>query len=66
MAQKITGKKMKWLYVDQNRNGDHICHYSGLRKMQALYPNWQIVKTLPVIFEEIATSWHQRHDGSVA
>lgn len=66
MAQRITGKKMKWLYVDQNRNGDHICYYSDLRKMRAHYPNWQIVKTLPVIFEEIAASWHQRLDGSVA
>jgi CDP-paratose 2-epimerase len=65
MAQKITGKKMKWLYVDQNRNGDHICYYSDLRKMQTHYPNWQIVKTLPAIFEEIATSWHRRLDGSV-
>jgi hypothetical protein len=28
--------------------------------MQAHYANWKIVKTLPMIVEEIATSWKQR------
>jgi CDP-paratose 2-epimerase len=60
MAEAVTGRKMNWCYVDENRIGDHICYYSDLRKMQAHYPNWKLVKTLPMIFEEIATSWKQR------
>jgi CDP-paratose 2-epimerase len=32
MAEKVTGKKMTWTYVDENRIGDHICYYSELRK----------------------------------
>jgi len=60
MAEAVTGRKMNWCYVDENRIGDHICYYSDLRKMQAHYANWKIVKTLPMIFEEIATSWKQR------
>jgi hypothetical protein len=28
--------------------------------MKAHYPKWSIVKTLPVIFEEIAAGWKQR------
>ncbi len=60
MAEDVTGKKMNWRYVDENRIGDHICYYSDLRKMKAHYPDWKIVKTLPMIFEEIAASWKQR------
>ena len=65
MAEAVTGRKMNWRYVRANRIGDHICYYSDLRKMQAHYPNWKIVKTLPMIFEEIATSWKQRLSRNV-
>jgi CDP-paratose 2-epimerase len=60
MAESATGRSMKWRYVDENRVGDHICYYSDLRKMKAHYPDWNIVKTLPMIFEEIAASWKRR------
>lgn len=60
MTEDVTGKKMKSSYRDKNRVGDHICYYSDLRKMQAHYPEWKIVKTLPMIFEEIAVSWKRR------
>jgi CDP-paratose 2-epimerase len=60
MAEEATGQKMKWHYVDENRIGDHICYYSDLRKMQAHYPDWKIVNTLPMIFQQIASSWKQR------
>jgi CDP-paratose 2-epimerase len=60
MVEDVTGKKMNWRYVDENRIGDHICYYSDLRKMQAHYPEWRIVKTLPMIFKEIAAGWEQR------
>ena len=60
MVEDVTGKKMNWRYVDENRIGDHICYYSDLRKMQAHYPEWKIVKTLPMIFKEIAAGWKQR------
>jgi CDP-paratose 2-epimerase len=60
MVEDVTGKKMNWQYVDENRVGDHICYYSDLRKMRAHYPEWKIVKTLPMIFEEISASWKHR------
>jgi CDP-paratose 2-epimerase len=56
----ITGKKMKWRYLETNRIGDHICYYSDLRKMKAHYPAWGITKSLQVTFEEIAESWTSR------
>jgi CDP-paratose 2-epimerase len=60
MAEDITGEKMNWRYVEENRIGDHICYYSDLRKMQSHYPGWGICKTLPMIFSEIAANWKQR------
>jgi len=65
MAEDVAGRKMNWRYVDENRIGDHICYYSDLRKMKAHYPDWRIVKTLPMIFEEIAASWKQRLPADV-
>jgi len=60
MAEEVTGKKMIWRYLDENRIGDHICYYSNLRKMQAHFPNWRITKDLPTTFQEIAASWKHR------
>jgi CDP-paratose 2-epimerase len=49
----LSGKKMKFEYVDQNRSGDHICYISDLSKMRAHYPNWRITKNLDDVFSEI-------------
>ena len=46
MAEEVTGKPMRWRYVEENRIGDHICYYSDLRKMRAHYPDWDITKPL--------------------
>jgi CDP-paratose 2-epimerase len=59
-VEAITGKPMKWRYVDENRIGDHICYYSDLRKMRAQFPGWDIEKSLDDIFREIAGSWETR------
>ncbi len=60
MAAELTGKKMNYTYDEKNREGDHICYYSDLRKMKTHYPAWSITKTLPVIFEEITAAWRER------
>jgi CDP-paratose 2-epimerase len=60
MSEQITGRPMKWRYLEQNRAGDHICYYSDLRKMKAHYPGWGITKNLATVFEEISSSWMQR------
>jgi len=59
-AEKVTGKPMKYVYSDVNREGDHICYYSDLSKMKDHYPNWDITKSLDAIFDEIAASWIER------
>ena len=52
-VEAITGKAMNYTYSAQNRDGDHICYYSDLRKMRAHYPNWELSKSLDDIFAEM-------------
>ena len=59
-AEQLSGCKMRYEYMDKNRKGDHICYISDLSKMTAHYPEWEITKTLPMIFEEIYAGWVQR------
>jgi CDP-paratose 2-epimerase len=57
----LSGKKMQYEYVDQNRAGDHICYISDLTKMKAHYPGGGITKTLDNVFEEI---YQARQNGA--
>jgi len=61
LAEKFSGKKQVWTYVDQNRIGDHICYYSDLRKMRAHYPNWDISVSLEETIRQIVESWRNRN-----
>jgi CDP-paratose 2-epimerase len=60
IVESITGKQMRYEYVDQNREGDHICYISDLSKLKAHYPGWDISVNLEQIFREIAESWMVR------
>lgn len=62
IVEKITGKKMRYEYVDRNREGDHICYISDLRKMKSHYPGWDISIPIEQIFEDIVSGWHERQD----
>jgi CDP-paratose 2-epimerase len=53
LTEQITGKKMIYEYVDQNRIGDHICYYSDLSKMISHYPEFGITKDLNYIIKNI-------------
>ena len=60
IAEKFSGKKQVYEYVDKNREGDHICYYSDLRKMKTHYPLWDITITLEDTIEQIVESWKKR------
>ncbi len=60
LISEISGKPMRHEYVDQNRQGDHICYISNLSKLRAHYPSWDITKDLRTTFEEIHASWVKR------
>jgi CDP-paratose 2-epimerase len=60
IAASISGKQMIYDYVDNNREGDHICYISDLTKCTAHYPGWWITKSLTDIFSETFESWRRR------
>ena len=60
IAEKFSGKKQVYSYLEDNRIGDHICYYSDLRKMRAHYPKWDITKSLETTFQEIVRAWEGR------
>ena len=62
IAEKYSGKAMRFKYEDKNREGDHICYYSDLRKMKAHFPNWSITKSLDDTIREIVENWQRRLD----
>jgi CDP-paratose 2-epimerase len=57
IVESITGKEMKFKYLDENRIGDHLCYISDLSKIKNHYPNWSVSKSLNDIFTEIVNSW---------
>ena len=60
IAEKFTGKKQQYTYVDENRIGDHICYYSDLRKMKAHFLGWDITQSLEETIRQIVEAWKQR------
>jgi CDP-paratose 2-epimerase len=58
--EQMSGKKLKWKYVDQNRKGDHICYISNLSKFKSHYPKWSITIGLDEIFRQVIADHLQR------
>jgi CDP-paratose 2-epimerase len=56
LCQEISGKKLNWTYVEDNRIGDHIWWVSDVRKFQAHYPQWKYRYDLRGILREINTA----------
>jgi len=52
-CEAISGKKLDWTYVEDNRIGDHIWWISDVRKFQAHYPGWKYRYDLDAILREI-------------
>jgi len=61
ITESFTGIPMNYTYNDKNREGDHICYYSDLRKMKTHYPSWDITKSLNDTIGEIVESWKKRN-----
>lgn len=60
LIESISGKKMKYIYSEENRIGDHICYISNLNKIRSDYPHWAITKDLKTTFTEIYTAWENK------
>ncbi|RYF88353.1 MAG: NAD-dependent epimerase/dehydratase family protein [Chitinophagaceae bacterium] len=60
ITESFTGSKQVFEYVDESRQGDHICYYSDLRKMKAHYPSWDITISLGETIRQIVQAWQNR------
>ncbi len=61
LIESLTGRKVNWVYVDQNRIGDHICYISDLSKLKSHFPGWSITRNLTDILQEIVTAEKGRY-----
>jgi len=52
-CEKISGHRLSWTYVEDNRIGDHIWWISDVRKFQKDFPNWKYKYDLHAILREI-------------
>ncbi len=52
-CERISGRRLNWTYVDDNRIGDHIWWISDVRKFQQHYLEWRYRYNLEDILREI-------------
>ena len=53
LCEEISGRKLSWEYVEDNRIGDHIWWISDVRKFREHYSEWNFRYGLREILEEI-------------
>jgi CDP-paratose 2-epimerase len=56
LCEEISGRKLSWEYVPENRIGDHIWWISDSDKFRADYPQWKLRYGLREILEQIHAS----------
>jgi CDP-paratose 2-epimerase len=52
-CERISGRKLKWTYVEDNRVGDHIWWISSVAKFQKHYPQWRYRYDMEGMLHEI-------------
>jgi len=66
LVEERVGHSLDWEYVEENREGDHICYISDLRNFQADFPNWRITTDLGTIIDEVVESEMSRQAVSTS
>lgn len=59
LCEGISGRKLDWSYVEENRSGDHIWWISDVRRFQRDYPEWHYQYDLKAILQEIYEACRQ-------
>jgi len=59
-TEAITGLAQKTTYVDDARQGDHICYISDPSKVRSHYPEFTLTRSLPDILRECIDAWRTR------
>jgi CDP-paratose 2-epimerase len=57
ICEKLTGRKMKIKYLEQNRIGDHIWWISDVSKFKSHYPEWHYSHNINTILQSISDSF---------
>jgi CDP-paratose 2-epimerase len=52
-CERISGRKLEWTYVEDNRIGDHLWWISNVGKFQSHFPHWGYRYHLEAILREI-------------
>jgi CDP-paratose 2-epimerase len=52
-CERISGRRLNWTYVEDNRIGDHIWWVSNVSKFQGQFPGWGYQYNLEAILQEI-------------
>ena len=53
IGESLSGNKLDYTYLEDNRIGDHIWYISDVRKFQSHYPDWKYQYDQKSILEEI-------------
>jgi len=53
LIEAASGRKVSWKYDEKNREGDHICYISDMRKFREHYPRWSLTRRVGDIVEEM-------------
>jgi len=53
LCEQITGSRLRWKYVEENRRGDHIWWISDISRFQSHYPAWRLEYDVPRILQEL-------------
>ena len=53
IGESLSGNKLDFSYLEDNRIGDHIWYLSDVRKFQSHYPDWKYQYNIEDILEEI-------------
>ena len=64
--EQMTGRKLRWRYVEEARKGDHICYISDLSKFKSHYPKWKITRGLDSILEEMVRAGSEKSRPAAA
>jgi CDP-paratose 2-epimerase len=65
LIEELGGPRLRYQYVDEPRQGDHICYVSDLRKLKAHYPGWEVTVSLREILSGIIEGWTTRNQGKI-
>jgi CDP-paratose 2-epimerase len=60
LAEETAGRRLEWLYSDQNRTGDHIWWIGDNGRFQEHYPAWELEYDVPRILQEIHDANRER------